>query len=296
MGTWRPARPGRDETLVVRGLPHHVLRWGPDATDPIVLLHGFADCAATFQFVVDELPADWPLVAFDWRGFGDSGRNPDGYWFPDYYADLEALLDALCPGRPARLVGHSMGANVAMVYAGLRPSRVAALVNLEGIGLARTEPAQAPDRLVTWLDEVKADAPPAEYASVAALAERVAKRNPRLPPARAAFIAACWSRPSPGGGVHLHTDPRHRRANPYIYRREEMEACWRRIEAPVLLVKAGESGHAARLEAAGGVASLRALVRKLELATVAGAGHMLHHDEPRAVARLIEDFFGRHRP
>ena len=79
--------------------------------------------------------------------------------------------------------------------------------------------------------------------------------------------------------MHLHTDPRHRRANPYIYRREEMEACWRRIEAPVLIVMAGESDHAARLEAAGGVASLRALVRKLELATVAGAGHKMasHH-------------------
>jgi pimeloyl-ACP methyl ester carboxylesterase len=296
MEAFRPARSGRDETLDVRGLAHHLLRWGPESPEPVVLLHGHSDCAATFQFLVDELPAGWPLAALDWRGFGDSARSPGGYWFPDYYADLEAVLDALCPAGPARIVGHSMGANVAMAYAGLRPSRVAALVNLEGIGLARTDPARAPARFTAWLDELKTEPPVAGYASVAALAERVMKRNPRLTPARAAFIAECWSRPLPGGGVRLHGDPRHRRVNPVLYRREEMEACWRRIEAPVLLVTGGESEMPARLAPEGGVESFRAFVRKLELATVAGAGHMLHHDEPRAVARLIEDFFGQYRP
>jgi pimeloyl-ACP methyl ester carboxylesterase len=296
MGAYRPARPGRDATLDLRGTAHHLLRWGPDSADPVVLLHGHSDCAATFQFLVDELPAQWPVAALDWRGFGDSVQGAGSFWFPDYYADLEAVLDALCPGGPARIVGHSMGANVAMVYAGLRPSRVAALVNLEGIGLARPEPTQAPGRLVTWLDEVKAGAPFQEYKSVDALAARVARRNPRLTPGRAAFIAACWSRPLPGGGVRLHVDPRHRHVNPVLYRREEMEACWRRIEAPVLLVTGGESGLPARLAPDGGIESFRAFVRKLELATVAGAGHMLHHDEPRGVARLIEDFFGRNLP
>jgi pimeloyl-ACP methyl ester carboxylesterase len=288
-------RPARDGTLTLRGLPHHVIRWGPDSDDPVVLLHGFADCAATFQFLVDELPADWPLLALDWRGFGDSARSPGGYWFPDYYADLEALLDAAVPGKPARIVGHSMGANVAMAYAGIRPSRVAALANLEGIGLARTDPAQAPERLATWLDELREDAPPAEYASVDALAARVAKRNPRLTPERAAFIAACWSRATGGGRVRLHVDPPHRRVNPYLYRREEAEACWRHIEAPVLLVVGGESELLPRLEPEGGAASFGRDVRRLEVQTVAGAGHMLHHEAPRAVARLIEDFFGQHR-
>lgn len=294
--TYRPARAGRDATLAIRGLPHHLVRWGPESDDPVILLHGHSDCAATFQFLADELPAEMPLVAVDWRGFGDSARSPAGYWFPDYYADLEALVDALCPRGPARIVGHSMGANVAMVYAGVRPSRVAALVNLEGFGLARTQASQAPERIAQWLDEVRVALPEAEYASVEALAERAMKRNPRLTPERARFVAACWSRPLPDGRVRLHVDPLHRHVNPYLYRREEMEACWRRIEAPVLFVVGGESELLPRLLPEGGAESFRPIVARLSIETVAGAGHMLHHDEPRAVARLIEAFFGHTRP
>ena len=67
---------------------------------------------------------------------------------------------------------------------------------------------------------------------------------------------------------------------------------WRRIEARVLLVVGSESELLARLAPEGGVESFRPLVRDLRVETVAGAGHMLHHEEPRAVARLIETFVG----
>ena len=290
--SYRPIRPGRHATIPIRGLDHHLVRWGPDSDDPVLLLHGYADCAATFQFVADEIAPDLPLVALDFRGFGESARSPGGYWFPDYYADLEQMLDRLCPRGPARIVGHSMGANVAMIYAGVRPARVRALVNLEGFGLPRTQPSQAPARIEQWLDEIRAPAEFADYADTAELAARIMKRNPRLTAERAAYIAGCWSEPRPGGGVRLAADPAHRRTNPYLYRREEMEACWRRIEARVLLVVGGESELVARLLPEGGVESFRALVRDLSVETVAGAGHMLHHDEPRAVARLVETFVG----
>jgi pimeloyl-ACP methyl ester carboxylesterase len=294
--TYRPLRPGRHATIPIRGLDHHLVRWGPDSDDPVLVLHGFADCAATFQFVADEIDPGLPLVAIDWRGFGGSARSPGGYWFPDYYADLEAMLDALCPGGPARILGHSMGANVAMIYAGVRPARVRALLNLEGFGLSRTHPSQAPERLAQWLDELRAAQPAGEYASLDELAARVAKRNPRLVPERAAFIAACWSEPAPGGGVRLLVDPAHRRTNPYLYRREEMEACWRRIEARLLLVVGTESELLPRLLPEGGVESFGSLLPNLDIERMAGAGHMLHHEAPRAIARLVEAFFGYSQP
>ena len=294
--TYRPVRPGRHATIPIRGLDHHLIRWGPDSDDPVLLLHGHADCAATFQFVADEIDPSLPLAAIDWRGFGDSARSPAGYWFPDYFADLEQLVDTLCPRRPARIVGHSMGANVAMVYAGVRPARVRALVNLEGFGLPRTVPAQAPARLGQWLDELRLPPEPADYTSLAELASRVAKRNPRLSPERAQYIAACWSTPRSGGGVRLRTDPAHRRTNPYLYRREEMEACWRAIEAHVLLVVGAASELVPRLLPEGGPESFRSSIRHLTVERVADAGHMLHHDAPRAVARLIEAFLGTPLP
>jgi pimeloyl-ACP methyl ester carboxylesterase len=289
---WQPRRPGRHETRRFRGLHHHLLRWGPESDDPVLLLHGYADCAASFQFVADEIAPTLPLVAIDWRGFGLSERAPGGYWFPDYYADLEQFVDELCPRAPARIVGHSMGANVAMIYAGVRPARLRRLVNLEGFGLPDTEPGQAPARLGKWLDQQREAVEFGDYADVADLAARIVHRNPRLPAERAAFIAASWSGPRDGGGVRLLADPAHRMVNPYLYRRAEMQACWRQIEAPVLLVTGSESDLLARLGAEGGPGMFRPLVRELSIEVVAGAGHMLHHEEPRAVARLIENFLG----
>jgi pimeloyl-ACP methyl ester carboxylesterase len=268
------------------------MRWGPESDDPVLLLHGYADCAASFQFIADEAAPTLPLVAIDWRGFGLSERAPGGYWFPDYYADLEQFVDELCPRAPARIVGHSMGANVAMIYAGVRPARVRRLVNLEGFGLPDTEPGQAPARLGKWLDQQREMVEFGDYSDVADLAARIVSRNPRLPPERAAFIAASWSGPRDGGGVRLLADPAHRMVNPYLYRRAEMQACWRLIEAPVLLVIGSESDLLARLGAEGGPGMFRPLVRELSIEVVAGTGHMLHHEEPRAVARLIENFLG----
>ena len=65
----------RHEFLEIRGLRHRITRWGPPSDDPIVLLHGFLDNAATFQFLVDALPPEWSFAAPDWRGFGDTAST-----------------------------------------------------------------------------------------------------------------------------------------------------------------------------------------------------------------------------
>ncbi len=276
--------------LLIRGLECRVTRWGPDSDDPVLLLHGWADSADSFQFIADEIAPDWPLAAIDWRGFGHSAWDPGGYWFPDYYADLDHLLDQLCPAGAARLVGHSMGGNIAMTFAGIRAARVRGVVNLEGFGLPRTDPSQAPARHAKWLDQLREAPESGDYADVHDLAKRLMRRNPRLPPARASFIAGRWTMPLPGGGVRLRADPAHRLVNPYLYRREEMEACWRLVVAPVMMVFGEKSDLAARLGMEGSEAVFRACMPRVRVEVLAGAGHMLHHEEPAAVARLIEDF------
>ena len=288
--SYQPRRAARPEMLLIRGLMHRVLRWGPESDDPVLLLHGWADSADSFQFIADEIAPALPLVALDWRGFGHSEWSPAGYWFPDYYADLEQLLEQLCPAGAARLVGHSMGGNIAMTYAGIRPARVRSLVNLEGFGLPRTDPSQAPERHAKWLDQLREAPEFSDYADAGDLAARLMRRNPRLTADRASFIADSWTRPLSGGGVRLRADPAHRLVNPYLYRREEMEACWRRQTATVLMVFGGKSDLAARLGTEGGEAAFRGSIPDVRVEVLADAGHMLHHDEPAAVARLIEGF------
>ena len=86
------------------------------------MLHGWMDVAASFQFVVDAFAEDRHVLALDWRGFGASDTPAaDTYFFPEYLGDLELVLDELF-GRaraPIDLLGHSMGGNVAMLYAGV---------------------------------------------------------------------------------------------------------------------------------------------------------------------------------
>ena len=196
----------RHETYDVRGLDTRMTRWGPQpAADesPVVLLHGWLDTGTTFQFLVDEFARDRPLLAVDWRGFGRSGWPQDGYWFPDYLGDLEALLDALSPDAPARLVGHSMGGNVASLYAGARPQRVRCIANLEGFGMPRTQPAQVPRRVRQWLDELRHFPALRDYDSFEALATAIRRRHPRIPRERAGFIARQWAHPDATGRVQL---------------------------------------------------------------------------------------------
>ena len=291
--SYRPRRRPRHATIGLRGLTHHLTRWGPDAAQPLVFLHGWLDTSDTFQFVVDAFEREHPIVALDWRGFGRSGWQNGPYWFPDYLADLDALLEEVAPGTPATLVGHSMGGNIACLYAGIRPERVARIVNLEGFGLARTRAEQAPERYRRWLDELRAPPSFSTYESLDRFVAMLARRNPRLTRERAEFIAASWAKSLPGGACTVSADPAHKLVNPVLYRREEAEAVWRAATAPTLLVLGGRSEFRAHLGEDGTDAYFRSIFPHLSIATLPEAGHMMHHEEPEAVARLIESFLAR---
>jgi pimeloyl-ACP methyl ester carboxylesterase len=277
----------------LRGLRHHVRCWGEPhgaGEPPLVLLHGWMDVSASFQFIVDAFARDRYVLAPDWRGFGLSARGPsDCYWFPDYLGDLDALLDALVGDSPAVLVGHSMGGNVALLYAGIRPQRVRAVVNLEGFGLKDSAAERAPDRYAEWLDELKRPPVGRDYASLDDVAGRLRKSNPRLSADKASFLAPHWSWPHEGG-FRVAGDPAHRIVNPVLYRWPEVEACWRRIAAPVLWIEGALTDAHKWAGDADTLAIRRAAIARLQFEIVNDAGHMLHHDQPHRTAQLIEAF------
>ena len=279
----------RHEHLEIRGLRHRVTRWGPPSDDPIVLLHGFLDNAATFQFLVDALPSHWSFAAPDWRGFGGSQNTNQPYWFPDYFGDLEALLDALVPKSSARVIGHSMGGNIGLLYAGIRPQRLRWIVSLEGFGLPRSQPEQAPARYAQWLDQLREPRKPTVYPDLERLEKTLRLRNSRLTAQGAAFVARAWTQPV-AGGHELAADPFHRLVNPTLYRRDEAEACWRQVQIPVLMLLAGQSQFLPGLGEDGTEQRFRSVLRDLTLHTLPDVGHMLHHEDPAAVAALIVDF------
>ena len=288
-------KPSRSEFIKVRGLNTHVRHWGNPDAPKIFMLHGWMDVAASFQFVVDCLEGDWHVIAPDWRGFGRTDNSgADSYWFLDYLGDLDAILVQYSPSEPVDLVGHSMGGNVATLYAGVRPQRVRRLINLEGFGMPAVSPDVAPARYAKWLDELQAPAPMRGYPTQGAVATRLQKTNPRLTDARAAFLSGQWAAPDDAGVWQILGDAAHKLSSPVLYRVEEVMACWKRIAAPVLWVEAAQTDvwrwmgpkEAARLE----IDRRIACIAQVQTAMIEDAGHMVHHDQPEILARLIEDF------
>ena len=287
---YQARRPAHRESLEIRGLTFNLYRWPGADSRPVVFVHGWGDTGETWQFVVDHLAGRRTCVALDMRGFGQTQRPQDGYWFPDYLADLEGVLDRIAGDEPVDLIGHSMGGNVVLLYGGARPQRVRRLVSLEGFGLSRTSPDQAPGRYAEWLDEVRTPAQFATYDDYEQFLKVLKRRNPRTPPDRLEFVARSWAHGRDDGRIELWADPRHKHVNPTLYQRDQAEACWRAIAAPVLFVLGGESELVKRMGDEVGERRLRELFRHLTPAKIDGAGHMLHHERPEEVARLIEDF------
>ena len=278
--------------LDIRGLRYHCRVWGEAGRPKLFMLHGWMDVSASFQFLVDALQGDWQVIAPDWRGYGLSAWGPaDSYWFPDYMGDLDRLLAQLEPGRAATLIGHSMGGNIASMYAGVRPERVACLMNLEGFGMSRSEPDKAPARYAKWLGQL-ADKPRfRDYADFADLAARMRANNSRLTEARALYLAQHWGRENAAGRVELRSDPAHKLINPVSYQLEEAMACWRNVAARVLWIDGAESKTMERMRIrAGDNEARKACFRDLSAHTIPDAGHMLHHDQPERLAGLIEAF------
>ncbi|MEY4765162.1 MAG: hypothetical protein RI907_1835 [Pseudomonadota bacterium] len=299
--------PAESTWVTLRGLRHHVLTWGdvsratPEAP-LLVMVHGWMDCAASFQFMVDALRAqpgwaDRPIVALDWRGFGLSEVPVgDSYFFADYLGDLDALIDHFAPGQKVDLLGHSMGGNVVMLYAGVRSARLRKLVNLEGFGMPATTPADAPERYLKWLDELQKPVGLKDYGSQAEVAKRLMANNPLLREDRALWLAGHWSRQveTPEGTRWvINADPAHKRSQPILYRVEEVLAFLARIDCPVLFVEGdqtlyflfftGKFGRDEFLERV-------KVVPDFTVSTIQQAGHMLHHDQPEELARRLAEF------
>lgn len=299
-------RPSRSELIPVRLHRYHVRLWGDPGGMPLLLLHGWMDVAASWQFMVDALSPEFFasrfVIAPDWRGFGhSSGPACDHYGFADYLGDLEWLLEHCAGEQPVDLVGHSMGGNIAMMYAGVRPRRIRRLVNLEGFGMPATRPEQAPARYARWLDELQAlhrgEKVLRSYPDLAAVTARLMQTNPRLPQDKADWLARQWSeeRAQADGGTRREIlgDAAHRIISAQLFRVEEMLALYARITAPTLMVEAAEDSLARWWPGRFTLAEFHQRLRSvpaLRREVVPDAGHMLHHDQPAALARLIEQF------
>jgi pimeloyl-ACP methyl ester carboxylesterase len=284
-------QPARSEFIVLRERRYHVRLWGENDAPTIFFLHGWGDVGASFQFVVDALQGQWRIVAPDWRGFGLSQWNEGPYWFLDYLADLDALLEHYSAATPVRIAGHSMGGIIASLYAGIRPQRVARLANLEGFAPQVCAPVECPGRLEKWLQQIRNDDSSfRHYSRRDQFAERLCTDNPRLSAERATFLAE-HSLLESGDGFAFAADPRHRWISPVLFPIEEAKACWRRTTAATLWISGSESPVAKRISEHAQACREGKCLTSFQAASIDDCGHNLHHDQPQALALLLDGFF-----
>ena len=289
------AAPSRREEVIVRGVRYSVRKWGRDSGRPILLLHGTQDSSVTFQFMVEHLAGDWNIMAPDWRGHGHSQWVMQGYWFHEFVADLDALLDGMLPDQAIPIVGHSLGGNIASAYAGLAPDRVSHLVSLDGFGpLTNRVPVDVRTILGRLLSIPKGLRDHRSYPGIDAVAERLKKGNTRLSPEQARFLAENATVDDGHGGRRWRFDPSHQMALPSLHTMEEWARVWSGIKAPALWIASEDKRPFAATSVAGELDRRSALMPGVKRVDVPNTGHNLHHDAPSLVAKLIERFIDDH--
>lgn len=279
----------RSVHLTANRLRHHLLEWGAGER-LVLLLHGFLEHAHVWELVGPRLAAaGWHVYALDWRGHGDSEWIGAGgyYHFADYVADLDGVVRQL-GGRPA-LVAHSMGGNAAVLYAGTAPQRVRALVSIEGLGPPDVGPEAARERYAQWLADLERTAArPRPTFSLAAAAERLRERYPRMSDAAIALLAEHGTRPEHGARAWKF-DPLHQTRAPQPYSVAQARPFWTAVACPVLYVEGDES--LLRLPEADLGERLAAL--RAARAVIRGSAHHPHLEQPAALAALLLEFLGR---
>jgi pimeloyl-ACP methyl ester carboxylesterase len=309
-----PRRPSLSRFSRIRTHQYHLREWGqadPDVPS-LVMVHGWMDVAASFQFVVDALEdtslAGRHIISPDWRGYGLThhasnpsrscmGEDTDNYWLPDYMADLDFLIDQISPHAQIDLLGHSLGGNVAMSYAGVRPERIRKLINLEGFGMPETKASQAPTRYVQWLDQLKSfrkgEMAMRAYPTLAGVASRLMKTNPRLSQDKANWLAQHWSAKNAAGEFEILGDPAHKIINANIARVEETLALYQRISMPLLAIEASDDSMTGWYKGRYTLADYHERLKQVpatQIERIEDAGHMLHHDQPEQLAALMANF------
>lgn len=284
----------RTTQLDVRGLIYNINEWGDNSKPLLILLHGWMDCGASFKFMAPYLTDDFYLVAPDFRGFGESEHSPNGYWFPDYYADLEVIVKHYSPIEKVNLVGHSMGGNIALIYSGLMNDRVNKVMSLDSVGLPDTESKDAPIRQREWIKETLSVHKPKVYVDKNQLKTAISSMNSELSDEVIEELCSLWARPADQEGTFvLKHDRKHRDTNPYRYQFSDVSEIWKEVKAEVGLVMARNSWLYKRAQESNRVDIAKELLKidNVNYFEVEETGHMLHLEQPKVTAGLIKEFY-----
>lgn len=239
---------------------------------PVLCLHGITDSWRSFEPVLPWLPGQWHTIAVSQRGHGGSAKAQGSFRTRDFAADAAALIEAL-ELPPVVVVGHSMGAAIALRLAIDRPELVRGVVAAGAFASFSDKPelvAFVRDSMLTLGDTV-----PRELAE--------------------GFQRDTLAGPVPAGLIETMVDE-CLRTPAAVWRaafagllEDDFSAELGRVRVPVLLPWGDADAFAPE-------ADQQRLARELPLATrcvYRGVGHALHWEQPERFAHDLKRFAGR---
>lgn len=129
--------------------------WGNPTNPAVIALHGWLDNANSFAPIAEYLQKKYYLVAVDLPGHGYSSHLPlsANYHFTDGIFNVMKIMDTLQFDK-VHLLGHSMGACLASLIAGVAPERLLSMNLIEGLGPFSNPEDSACEQLTKFLKYV----------------------------------------------------------------------------------------------------------------------------------------------
>lgn len=268
--------------------------WGDPAAPPLLLVHGGRDQKRSWDRVAARLSKSYRVIAHDLRGHGQSDWVSDGdYGVMDHVFDLASLVDHLGLSR-FTLLGHSLGGNITLRYAGLYPDQIEKLIAIEGLGpspkmLAERRAQSITQRLTHWAEQRRQ------------LSGREARVMENLDAAKARMKAAFTHLPDDlihhltetgvktraDGTVSWAYDPAGMGRSPSDISHEDFVYLWTQVTCPTWLVYGADSWASNPAEDGRAEPFQNAVVSLIEK-----AGHWLHHDQFDDFMSQLERFLG----
>lgn len=268
-----------DRLVTVNGLRIRCLEWGTPGRQPLILLHGIARLAHTFDHLAPHFSDKYHVIAVDMRGHGDSGWDPQGaYLVEDYVRDIEGLAGQL-KLRDIVLWGNSTGGRVAQVYAGLHPELVSAVI-VEDVGPERP-PAISNRRANRMKEEEKG------WASVDELLATLKQDYPRTAEPLLRSFARHGLKPRPDGRIVWKRDPAI--LNGFVP--TELWATVRKIKAPTIYILGGASDIVPLQTQE----KLKQVLPQVEIVTMPGLGHYPSDERPAEFLAIVDRFLAAAR-
>jgi len=263
-----------DRNVTVNGLNIHYLDWGSAGKPPLILLHGIARTARTFDHVAPHFTANYHVLAVDMRGHGDSAWDPQGsYVVEDYVKDIAALIAHL-KLRNIVLWGNSTGGRVAQMIAGLHPELVTAVI-VEDVGPER--PREVSNRRA---DRMAKEAE--GWATADDMLVQVKKENPRTPEPVLKELVRYGSKQRADGRIVWKRDPAI--LNGFVP--TELWSTVRLIKAPIIYILGGAS----TIVPLDTQQEIKAALPQAEIVTLPGLGHYPSDEQPARFLAVADRF------